>query len=73
LGQEHYDNRVTFSAETLVTYLVTQSNVIAAVEGGRESITDVREWLREGTAPLFGTRTEASFLFAGPIWYLRKA
>jgi SAM-dependent methyltransferase len=73
LGEEHYDNRVTFSVETLVNYLVTQSNVIAAVEGGRESITEVREWLREGTAPLFGTRAEATFLFAGPIWYLRKA
>jgi len=73
LGQEHYDTRVTFSPETLTNYLVTQSNVIAAVEGGRESITEVRQWLMESMAPLFGTRSEAQFLFAGPIWYLQNA
>jgi len=73
LGHERYDNQVIFSPETLVNYVVTQSNVIAAVEGGRESITDVRQWLMTGTESLFGPRPDARFLFAGPIWYLRKA
>jgi SAM-dependent methyltransferase len=73
LGQEHYENTVAFSPATLVDYLVTQSNVIAAVEGDRESIAEVRRWLEDGTTPLFGARTEAHFLFHGPIWYLQKA
>jgi len=72
LGQEHYDNRVAFSPETLVNYLVTQSNVIAAVEGGQESIAKVRQWLTEGATPFFGGLSGATFLFQSPIWYLRK-
>jgi len=64
---------VTFSVETLIDYLVTQSNIIAAVEGGRESIEDVRHWLKGNIAPFFGDRIAASFMFRGPIWYLRKA
>ena len=72
-GQEEYQNLVKFSIETLVDYLVTQSNVIAAVEGGSEGIEDVRQWLTENISPFFGNRIEATFMFGGPIWYLRKA
>ena len=71
-GQELYQNPVVFSAERRVDYLVTQTNVIAAVEGGREPLADVRQWLREGVEPLFADRPEASFPFSGPIWYLQK-
>lgn len=73
LGQEDYQNFVQFSVETLVDYLVTQSNIIAAVEGGKESIEDVRQWLTASVTPFFEGRAEATFLFRGPIWYLRKA
>ena len=73
VGQEQYQNQVRFSVATLVDYLVTQSNVIAAVEGGSEHIDDVREWLTGHIRPIFGDRGEATFRFHGPIWYLRKA
>jgi len=72
IGQEDYQNFVQFSLETLVDYLVTQSNVIVAVEGGKEKIEDVRCWLTENLAPFFAGRAEATFMFRGPIWYLRK-
>lgn len=71
IGQEDYQNFVRFSVETLVNYLVTQSNIIAAVEGGAESIQDVRQWLTESVTPFFEGRAEATFMFRGPIWYLR--
>ena len=73
LGQQDYQNVVSFSVESLVDYLVTQSNIIVTVEGGRERIEDVREWLTENIAPFFGSRINATFVFRGPIWYLRKA
>jgi SAM-dependent methyltransferase len=73
IGQEDYQNLVTFSAEALVDYLVTQSNVIAAVEGGKERIEDVRQWLTESVTPFFEGRAGATFLFRGPIWYLRPS
>jgi ubiquinone/menaquinone biosynthesis C-methylase UbiE len=72
IGQEDYQNFVQFSLETLVDYLVTQSNVIAAVEGGKERIEDVRRWLTENLTPFFAGRAEATFMFRGPIWYLQK-
>jgi SAM-dependent methyltransferase len=73
LGKEHYQNSLSFSVEQMVDYLVTQSNVIAAVECGSEEIGDVRRWLTESIEPLFAGRKEASFPFNGPIWYLQNA
>lgn len=70
--QEDYQTFVEFSVETLVDYLVTQSNVIAAVEGGKERIEGARRWLTENIAPFFEGRAEATFMFRGPIWYLRR-
>ena len=72
-GQENYQNVVKFSVGTLVDYLVTQSNIIARVEGGDERIQDVRQWLTDSVAPFFDQRAEAAFIFGGPIWYLRRA
>jgi hypothetical protein len=46
--------------------------VIAAVEEGGEEIDAVRLWLTENLKPLFADLEEASFLFYGPIWYLKK-
>jgi SAM-dependent methyltransferase len=71
-GREQYQNSVSFSVGGLVDYLTTQSNVIAAVEGGGEDIEGVRLWLRDGLNPLFGDLKEAAFPFHGPIWYLQS-
>jgi ubiquinone/menaquinone biosynthesis C-methylase UbiE len=72
LDQEISQYSLSFSAEALVDYFVTQSNVIAAVEYGDEEIEDVRRWLTENITPLFGDMKEANFLFQGPIWYMEK-
>lgn len=69
--QEVYANDVSFSVEQLASYLTTQSNVIAAVEQGTESIEDVYNWLTSQLAPLFAAPT-ATFPFGGSIWYLQK-
>ncbi|HEX8846927.1 MAG TPA: class I SAM-dependent methyltransferase [Pyrinomonadaceae bacterium] len=72
LGNEQYQNSISFSVEGLVDYLVTQSNVIAAVECGNEEIGEARRWLTEGLKPLFGEMETTTLLFSGPIWYLEK-
>lgn len=72
LGKEQYQNNRNFSVEGLADYLVTQSNVIAAVECGSEEIGQVRRWLTENIQRLFGELKEGSFIFGGPIWYLQK-
>lgn len=71
LGKEKYTNEVTWSRDDLVNYMLTQTNVIAAVEGGKESLQDVESWLMNETAPFFKD-AKATFMFRGPIWYLEK-
>ena len=72
LPAQTYNNEVVFSPEQLVRYLLTQSNVIAAVEQGSETAEAVYQHLLSETAPLFAAPTE-TFLFGGYIWYLQKA
>jgi SAM-dependent methyltransferase len=72
LGCEHYDDALKFTPESLIDYLTTHSNIIAAVEGGDESIDSARAWLAESLVPLFGGVDEATFLFQGPIWFLER-
>lgn len=67
--EEWVKNIVGFSLEGIVDYLVTQSNVIAAVEGGKEKIEEVKEWLTESIKSMFGN-AEENFLFNTSIWYL---
>ncbi len=70
--QETYPNSSRFSLEGLVSYLMTHTNVIAAIEGGNKNADGVRDWLRDGIAPFFENRTETTIRFNAPIWYLRK-
>ncbi len=70
LKEEWFENAVGFSLEGLVDYLVTQSNVIARVEGGKEEIKEARMWLMESIRIMFGNAKERKFLFNAPIWYL---
>ena len=71
--QEGYQNPLKYSLKDLVDYLVTQSNVIACVEGGSQTIEAAINWLAENIQPFFGERTEATFIFGGTILYLQKA
>ena len=73
LKEEWHRHRVGFSLEGLVDYLVTQSNVIAVVEGGKEEIEETRARLTKGIKPLFRNAQEKEFLFSAPIWYLQRA
>jgi SAM-dependent methyltransferase len=70
--QELQHHAMRFSLEALIDYLVSQSNVIAAVEGGGEKIEEVRRWMRACLAPYFGEASEADFLFNAPIWFLQR-
>jgi ubiquinone/menaquinone biosynthesis C-methylase UbiE len=69
--EEFNENTLEFSAEELVDYLVTISNVIARVENGTEPINEVYEWLTVSIKPFFD-ETRKNFTFINPIWYLRR-
>jgi SAM-dependent methyltransferase len=68
---EDLENRVSFTPDELAAYMTTQSNFIAKVEQGAESLGEVHARIVAGATPLFaGPRAE--FLFASRIWYLRR-
>ena len=68
---EDLENHVSFTPDELAAYMTTQSNFIAKVEQGSESLEEIHARIVEGVIPLFaGPR--ADFLFAIRIWYLRK-
>lgn len=69
--RETYANDVRFTPEELASYLTTQSNVIAAVEHGKDDLASVRAWLVASLAPLFPS-SQCTFSFGGDIWYLQK-
>jgi ubiquinone/menaquinone biosynthesis C-methylase UbiE len=69
--EEFNENTLEFSAQELVDYLVTISNVIAMVENGSQSIEDVYDRLTESVKPFF-KETRERFTFINPIWYLRR-
>lgn len=72
VGEETYANDVGLSADGLADYLTTQSNVIAAVEEGAESVEESAAWLRAELAPLVPTPF-GTFRFGGVIRYLRPS
>lgn len=71
LEAQRYTNTVTFSPEELVAYLMTQSNVIAAVEEGREPEETVATWLLSEVARFF-SRPQTVFHFGGTVTYLQR-
>lgn len=72
LAHESLPNEIGFTVEGLADFLLTQSNVIAAVEGGREGAREARRWIVETVGPLFGGDGEKPFLFHAPVWYMER-
>jgi ubiquinone/menaquinone biosynthesis C-methylase UbiE len=71
-GPEEYGCELQLTQEQLIAYIVSQSNVIAAVEQKGEAIEDVIKWLSQSTNPFFANNQTRNFLFDGKIWYLKK-
>ncbi len=69
--EEFNENTLEFSADEMVNYLVTISNVIARVENGTEPIEEVHKWLTASITPFFD-EDKKEFAFINPIWYLRR-
>lgn len=66
-----YENMWSFLLSGFVSYLLSQSNAVAAVARGRYTVEALRLRLAEQLEPVFGEGDEA-FPFAGSIWILRR-
>ena len=60
---------VTLTREQYVEFMLTQSNVISAVDMGSEPLSASREWMKRTLAPIFPEK-KATLWFAGYVWYL---
>ena len=71
--EESYANVVFFDCGQLIDYLLTQTNVIAAIDRGESTLDDARAYLTTEISPFFTSSEQQAFDFGGPITYLRKA
>lgn len=63
---ERYSHPVPFEVGDLASYLITQSNLQAAIQSGEQAADKLRAWLIAETDQFFGSTTE-SFTFAGYV------
>lgn len=70
IDEESYENEVSFTIEELVAYLMTQTNVMAALASGRESLESTRRWLMAQISPYF-INEYGTFVFTTRAWILR--
>ena len=70
--QETYTNVVDFDRRQLVNYLLTQTNVLAAIAREESTLDDARAYLATEVKPFFTSSEQRAFDFGGPIVYLRK-
>jgi SAM-dependent methyltransferase len=64
------ENTISFSLNKFVDFLLTLTNVIAAVEGGREDVSETRKWLTANLRSFFTPGSEEKLTFTAPIWIL---
>jgi SAM-dependent methyltransferase len=67
-----FDSPCSFTASRYADFLMTESNVIAAVEYGERSAEEIRGWLEAEVSGLFGAESRA-VTFAGYMQTLQKS
>jgi len=70
--EDSYENEVSFTPEELVAYLSTQTNVVAAIQQGLETMESASNWLLDQVSSFFIT-DRATFVFGTRAWYLKKS
>lgn len=70
--REKFTHDEKMQAEQLTGYLLTQTNVIAAVERGTVPLETAAKWIHDGIEPFFNHETR-TMKFGGSISFLRRA
>jgi SAM-dependent methyltransferase len=71
-GINKFMHEIEFTPSQLVSYQLTQTNVIQAVETGREDVRSVAHWLLNGVQPLFTAAAE-KFVFSCEVRFLKRS
>ncbi len=70
-GTEKFMHNETMSTEQFTGYLLTQTNVIGAVEKGATPLAEAAAWIAEGVK-LFSGGGRRTMKFGGMIWFLER-
>ena len=71
--EEQFQNDVPMATDELADYLLTQTNTIAAIESGSESVDGVRAWLVNELEQFFGDgREKGTFVYRTALQYLKR-
>jgi SAM-dependent methyltransferase len=71
--KDMHENWPEFSTDSLIAYLMTQSNISAALDDRGESSDEIESWMRDQLAQFIPQGTTVHIAFGSPIWYLQKA
>ncbi len=71
IRSEDYSNELHLSYEQFIEYMLTQSNIIRAVDIGYERLSEVRQWMETTLEPII-PRPIGTFICKGYVWYLRS-
>lgn len=69
--QDEYSNTLRMDQDRFIKFMLTQSNVIAAVEQGDNTLEDVKTWFHNTLEKVFDGNTK-ELVFEGFIWYLQS-
>lgn len=72
-GYEEYSTPESLTRGRLIDYLVTQSNMAAAIDARSVDLGAAVSWLERELPPFFGSRSTLTFPFGGPIYCLVRA
>ena len=70
-GSETFAHDESMRAKQLTGYLLTQTNVIAAVEGGDVPLAEAANWIQQGVAPFFDGEVR-TMIFRGSMSFLQR-
>jgi SAM-dependent methyltransferase len=70
-GTVTYTNQYAYQRHALIEYLLSRTNILAAVRSGRETLAVARSWLRTELVDL-NEHEAIRFAFGGPISFIAK-
>jgi SAM-dependent methyltransferase len=68
---EDYTNELQWSLDQYINFMLTQSNVIVAVDMGGQALSAAREWMRTTLSAVM-TGAPATFVFGGYVWTIQR-
>jgi len=71
VASEKFSHDEKMTPLQLTGYLLTQTNVIAAVESGTTPLAEAAQWIEAGVSPFF-KGDQGTMKFGGTIWFLRR-